>query len=108
MIETFPLLVTLRYLEIFPPQPWFLVIDLPAFNRAVTRQSSYSRSPYCLPRVDGGRRLSWHLQEMHSAVCDRAIMPIVLQARRSGDPRTHMDHGLTQIGNRQAASSLGS
>jgi len=34
VIETFPLLVTLRYLEtLFPPQPFdLLVIDLPAFN----------------------------------------------------------------------------
>ena len=34
VIETFPLLVTLRYLEtLFPPKPFdLLVIDLPAFN----------------------------------------------------------------------------
>jgi len=34
VIETLPLLVTLRYLEtLFPPQPFYLlVIDLPAFN----------------------------------------------------------------------------
>ena len=34
VIEAFPLLVTLRYLEtLFPPQPFdLLVIDLPAFD----------------------------------------------------------------------------
>jgi hypothetical protein len=89
VIEAFPLLVTLRYLEaLFPPQPFYLlVIDLPAFNAKQLGNLPVAIIAAILfaNLAKASRRLSSFPGDTSYRCVDRAT-PIVLQAHRLDDP----------------------
>ena len=102
VIETFPLLVTLRYLEtLFPPQPlYLLVIDLPAFNAEQLGDLPVAIAAIMLCQSDQS-------QPKAVIISRRCLIALCgpCHADRSASPPlgrpellTHMDHGLTQIG----------
>jgi len=106
VIEALPFLVTLRYLEaLFPPQPlYFLVIDLPAFNAEQLGNLPVAIAAILLCQSDQS--------QLKAVIIFRGCLIALCgpcHADRSASPPlgrseylTHMDHGLTQIGNRQA------
>ncbi len=105
VIEAFSLPVTLRYLEtLFPPKPFdLLVIDLPAFNAEQLGNLPVAIAAVLLCQSDQS-------QPKAVIISRRCLIALCgpCHADRSassslGWPEllAHMDHGLTQIGNRQ-------
>ena len=105
VIEALPLPMTLRYLEtLFPSQPlYLLVIDFSAFNAEQLGNFPVAIAAILLCQSD---------QSQPKAVIISRRCPMALcgpcHADRSASPPlgrpellTHMDHSLTQIGNRQ-------
>jgi hypothetical protein len=105
VVETLPLPVTLRYLEAFlPPQPLdLLVVYTPAFNAEQLGNLPVAIAAILLCQSDQSQPKAVIISRgCLIALCgpchaDRSTSPPL------GRPKylTHMDHGLTKIGNRQ-------
>jgi len=105
VVETFPLLVTLRYLEtLFPSQPFYLlVIYLLAFNAEQLGNLPIAIAAILLCQSDQSQPKAVIIFRGYLiALCgpchaDRSASPPLGRS----EYLTHMDHGLTKIGNRQ-------